>query len=294
MWTYPPSTRRFPWGPAPFGALWVALLWITFAQLARSESSSPIEPSAWQRRQIAAAVKRSALDFRKQSEGAAAVGKAERAAYLLASSYVLTPSNDTLLAVARSCKSAGLDAEAQAIAQLINGKELTQDAAELWRALASEPPSPEQEAAQAEALRNHIRNATRSFDAGAFPLAAQELSLAFATKPLPRLLFNAAQSYRRTRQPELAYALLERYLTIEPSDADQSSGALHREARNTQRELLSTAMVEPVYRKPWLWGLISSGIAAIGVSAGLASWLSTGLKADRGPIDISFGSVHAQ
>ena len=280
MWTYLSSTRRFSWGPAPFGAWLVALLWLSFAQVVRSESSSPIEPSAWQRRQIAAAVKRSALDLRKQSEGAAAVGKAERAAYLLASAYVLEPSSDALLAVARICKSAGLDAEAQAIAQQVNGKELTQDDAELWRALAEAPPSPEQESAQADALRHHIRNATRSFDAGAFPLAAQELSLAFATKPLPRLLFNAAQSYRRTRQPELAYALLERYLATQPSDEEQSSSALQREARNTQKELLSTALTQPLYRRSWFWGVLGATTAviisvAVAVDQLVPSWQKT-------------------
>ena len=290
MWTYLSSTRRFSWGPAPFGAWLVALLWLSFVQAVRSESSSPIEPSAWQRRQIAAAVKRSALDLRKQSEGAAALGKAERAAYLLASAYVLAPSSDALLAVARSCKSAGLDAEAKAIAQQVNGEELTQDDAELWRTLAEAPPSPEQESAQADALRNHIRNATRSFDAGAFPLAAQELSLAFATKPLPRLLFNAAQSYRRTGQPELAYALLERYLATQPSDEEQSSSALQREARNTQKELLSTALTQPLYRRPWFWGVLGAATAVvIGAAVATDQLVPHRPAADAGYQTLKFG-----
>ena len=290
MWTYLSSTRRFSWGPAPFGAWLVALLWLSFVQAVRSESSSPIEPSAWQRRQIAAAVKRSALDLRKQSEGAAALGKAERAAYLLASAYVLSPSSDALLAVARSCKSAGLDAEAQAIAQHVDGRELTQDDADLWHSLAEAPPSPEQESAQADALRNHIRNATRSFDAGAFPLAAQELSLAFATKPLPRLLFNAAQSYRRTGQPELAYALLERYLATQPSDEEQSSSALQREARNTQKELLSTALTQPLYRRPWFWGVLGAATAVvIGAAVATDQLVPHRPAADAGYQTLKFG-----
>ncbi len=271
--------------------LWGSLLGLSSGQPARSETK---DPSEWQRRQIAAVVKRSAQDLCKQSQSASASGKPERAAYLLASAYVLEPSNDKLFEVARYCKSAGLDAEAQAISQRVDARELAPDDAEQLQAAASAPTSPEQEAAQAEALRSHIRNATRSFDAGAFPLAAQELSLAYTTQPLPRLLFNAAQSYRRTRQPELAYALLEKYLAAEQSAADQSDMALKREARNTQKELLSSVILEPVYRKPWMWGLVWSAVVAIAASAGLASALSSGPKFDRGPIGLKLVPAHPQ
>ena len=270
MTTCPHSTRRGQPLAVRILVLWGALLGLSSGQLARSETSSPKDPSEWQRRQIAAVVKRSAQDLRKQSQSASALGKPERAAYLLASAYVLEPSNDTLFEVARHCKSAGLDAEAQAISQRVHAGELAPDDAAQLRAAASAPPSPEQEAAQAEALRSHIRNATRSFDAGAFPLAAQELSLAYTTQPLPRLLFNAAQSYRRTRQPELAYALLEKYLAAEQSDADQSGSSLKREARNTQKELLATALTQPLYRRPWFWGVLGVATAVI-VGAAVAT-----------------------
>ena len=88
-----------------------------------------------------------------------------------------------------------------------------------------EPPPSGEPAASAElAAEELVAQSVASFKQERFMAAAQAMEAAFALRPRPIYVFNAAQAYRRAGRPREAIAAYQRFLTLAP-DAPQVSEA---------------------------------------------------------------------
>ncbi|MDP3236559.1 MAG: tetratricopeptide repeat protein [Myxococcales bacterium] len=102
-------------------------------------------------------------------------------------------------------------------------------------ALAAEPsaePSTEEQARAAAAA------ARAAFDAGDFTIAVARYQEAWRLKPVPGLLFNIGQSFRRSGNPTEALVAFRRYLETGPSEEQvASTEALIQNIEQTQAQV---------------------------------------------------------
>lgn len=98
-------------------------------------------------------------------------------------------------------------------------------------ALGAEPSAEEQARAAASAGK-------AAFDAGDFTTATARYQEAWRLKPVPGLLFNIGQSFRRAGNPTEALVAFRRYLETRPSeDQVASTEALIRNIEQTQAQV---------------------------------------------------------
>jgi tetratricopeptide (TPR) repeat protein len=191
----------------------------------------------------------------------------EQACRQLAVAYVFDAQPEILLEVARACRQAELDMEAFALYERLE-KERPQfperdELEEELKALDAKLDDPELDLAQT--LRDHMDLAKKGFQAGQYAAASQQYALSYAIKPLPRLLFNVAQAYRRAGNPDESYILYTRFLEEEPLTP------LKKEALGYLKELGVLAFRPPIYRRAWFWGVVGTAAAVVAAtSVGLA------------------------
>lgn len=199
---------------------------------------------------------------------------------------VFDPRAEQLLLTAEACHRADLDLEALALYQQLQREAApgtVPEVAELIGGL--QEKIEDADFAAPRALRAHLEQGRRFFQEGQFLLAAEEYALAYAMKPLPRLLFNIAQAYRRASRMDEAYVLYARFLK------DEQQTPLRKEASGYVAELRSVAFRPPVYKRAWLWGLVGTAAAVLAAgSAGLAVGLRPKYpQTDAPPEVLSFG-----
>src|SRR5262249_9215925 len=123
----------------------------------------------------------------------------EQAVHEYALSYIFDPQPELLLMAAHACHRSDLDAEALSVYQQLQADpppDIT--AADLNDAVSGLVTKLEDaEMALPKTLRRHLDQGRHQFQEGQFLLSAQEYMVAYLMKPLPRLLFNIAQSFRR-------------------------------------------------------------------------------------------------
>lgn len=185
----------------------------------------------------------------------------ELSARELALAHALAPSSSRLACVANALRRADLDREA-----LLVYRRLLQDA----------PPAEQAEFAEAVALlRAKLgADAEDSFESASLLRTLQErahalcqkasfvecgahYAIAYALKPLPRLLFNIAQASRR------ASLLDESVLFYRRFQQESPPSPLSREAAQYVSELRTEAFRPPLYKRWWLWGAVLGGAAAV-------------------------------
>lgn len=130
-------------------------------------------------------------------------------------------------------------------------------------------------------IRDHLDEAKRSFQNRQYSDAIHAYATAYALKRLPRLLFNIAQGERRARNMVEAYLMYGRLLQEEPGTQVRS------EAEGYLQELRVVVSKPPLYKQPWLWGVIagsSAAAAAIGIGVGLSQRSSQG----EGTLQVTF------
>lgn len=77
-------------------------------------------------------------------------------------------------------------------------------------------------------LRAHLEKGKAAFGLGRFAEAAQEYEVAFALKPTPTLLYNAAQAHRMAGHKERALELYQSYLRLySKNGANRSESEQH-------------------------------------------------------------------
>lgn len=163
-------------------------------------------------------------------------------------------------------------------------------------------------AASPKTLKDLVARATQRFGSGDFSGAIEDYRAAYQLKPLPTLLFNIAQAYRKNSQWPEALTSFERFIKEDPKstlipEAEAQAAAMRakidaerataerataeqvakqradeaealakvREEERKKAEaalLLATQKKEPVYKRPWFWGVMA-GVAAIGVGTAI-------------------------
>lgn len=154
------------------------------------------------------------------------------------------------------------------------------------------------DASATAALKQHLERGVDCYKRGSYDEAAVAFWNAYYLRPDPKILFNIAQAYRKSGQREQAISLFQRYQREEPGspltleaatleaqlqaelDAQKQADSRQHSDQLTQTnrvlyEKLSTVMVEnerlremqkerrPVYKNPWLWVGIASGVAVV-------------------------------
>jgi tetratricopeptide (TPR) repeat protein len=192
-----------------------------------------------------------------------------------------------LIEVARACRRADLDEDALALFQRLL-KEAPQsgyvtECNEELTALRAKIDDPEGDLAQR--LRKHLEDSKRLFNSGQFDAASKETALAYAVKPLPRMLFNIAQASRRAGHAEEAYVQYSQFL------AEEQQTPLKKETLGYLSELRTVAFRPPVYKRAWFWGVLGTAVAIIAAgTAGVSVALSPKDPATtNGTFGISFG-----
>jgi tetratricopeptide (TPR) repeat protein len=160
-------------------------------------------------------------------------------------------------------------------------------------------------AADDEEAKGHYEKATAAYALGHFGEAAEHYEKAFALKPDPALLYNAAQAYRRAGNRERALALYTSYLQVFPNGPNTEVAA--RWAQELKATLaaerarapapapapvaLAPAPAAPAPRaqrslvkRPWFW------VAAGAVVAGSALTLALTSRGTKDP-EPTFGAV---
>lgn len=187
----------------------------------------------------------------------------------LALAYTFEPQPELLLETARACRKAELDYEALALFERLQKdppqalyREEIEDEVKALHAKWEDA-----DFAIASTLRQHLELAKRSFQDGQFAVAAQESAMAYLMRPLPRLLFNIAQAYRRAAQPDEAYLLYVLYLEEDPQSL------LKKETLGYVNELRAVVFHPPLHKRAWFWGVM--GTLAAGVVAATGAILIT-------------------
>ena len=200
-----------------------------------------------------------------QAQRLMAQGQHERAARLLAVSHALDPRPQRLPACGLALRRADLDLEAVAV-YLRLAREGSENPSEVNEALSVlRSKTEDADVILPRTLRAHLERGRQHFLAGQFAASLEEYALAYLMKPLPRLLFNAAQGMRRAGRVEDAYTLYARFLAEEPQTP------LRKEAQGYAEELRTVAFRPPLHRRAWFWGVLGAATAVvIAGSAGLA------------------------
>lgn len=240
------------------------------------------------------AVRRRALAslHEKNAHSELSAQRLEHSAWEYALAYVLLPSPTTLLSVARACRKADWDVEALTIYRRIQQEGLMPDRdaeiAEEVRVLRAKLDEEDWEGTSSSTLRDHMDRAKRAFQESRYVPAAHEFALSYALRPLPRLLFNLAQTYRRDHQAAVAYVLYASFLDAEPDSA------LKKETLGYLSELRSVAFAPPVYRRSWFWGSLITTTSVIALATG-GIVAATAIKSPStlgGTYVLTFGAVH--
>lgn len=244
------------------------------------------------RKLIASRSRALALSHEKKAIHELAERQLEASAWEYALAYVLLPSPTTLLSVARACRKADWDVEALTIYRRIQQEGLMPDReaeiAEEVRVLRAKLDEEDWEGTSSSNLRDHMDRAKRAFQESRYVPAAHEFGLSYALRPLPRLLFNLAQAYRRDHQAEAAYVLYASFLDAEPDSA------LKKEVLGYLSELRSVAFAPPVYRRSWFWGALITSTSVIALATG-GIVAATAIKSPAtlgGTYVLTFGAVH--
>lgn len=194
--------------------------------------------------------------------------QAEAAAYEFAVAYAFEPQPGILIEVARACSKAALDDEALALFQRLQADPQASYRTESEEAIkVLHVKLDDLELGTTLIMRNRIERAKQLFLSGNFVQAAREYGLAYTIHPLPRLLFNAAQAYRRASQATAAYRLFTRFLETEPSTP------LKRETQSYLDELQGATFPPPVYKRTWFWASLTS-IVLTGIAVGVDGTLT--------------------
>jgi hypothetical protein len=205
----------------------------------------------------------------------------------LAAAYVYHPDPEVLLQLALACRRAELDHEAAAAYQqlLAAAPEAPHRATieEELKTLAEKIE--DMETSVPQRLREHLDSAKRAFQIGQFTVAAQEYSLVYALKALPRLLFNIAQSHRRAGHMQEAYLAYMRFLEQEPQTP------LRKETNGYLSEIRPVAFGKPVHRRPWFWAVVGAAATTVIVvtAGGVVGAQRRDPATDGGTFQISFG-----
>ncbi len=179
---------------------------------------------------------------------------------------------------------------------------------------------------QRQALfRQYIQSAVEKFKAGDYDSSIAAYWAAYALKPQPIIVFNAAQAYRKAGRWAEAVTLYERYLRQEPNAPllsevqayiAESKERLQAKQSNVEREtaerlaqantvlaehlaeireldrqlttIHQTQKPKPVYRRGWFWGLI--GAVTVGIALGVG--LGVGLQAKEPAPDLGWHSLN--
>lgn len=177
----------------------------------------------------------------------------------LAKAYAMQPDDETLLALAAVCRKSDLDAEALLLyKRLLSAVAEGPQRADIEEAIAALQARLESsELIEADVIRSYTARAKQGFQDSRFPIAAQEMAVSYALKRLPRILFNIAQSYRRGERLGEAYVMYARFLEEEPQ------GPLRKETLGYLAELRPVAFPPPIYKRPWLWGIVGTAAALL-------------------------------
>lgn len=128
--------------------------------------------------------------------------------------------------------------------------------------------------------------AREMFARGDYVLAAEALEKAYEREPLPALLFNAGQAYRKASRYSAAIRAYERLLSVAPKHPAAAEARDHlstlkilitQEERQKKIELAMEQTQEeldrlrrpPVYKRVWFWATVlgaTATVVAIGVS----------------------------
>lgn len=182
----------------------------------------------------------------------------------------ISPRSETLFLFAKCSQRAEHFAEALVALRRVKSADLQPSAAadvsametDLRGVLADAEPS------ETQLLRAHLDAGKRGFQTQAFLLALESFAVAYAIKPLPRLLFNMAQAARRANQSQLALVLYRRLIIEEPNSP------VRTESQGYVAELEQLLEPVPLYRRPQLWGIVGGGLAAAALSIGLGVGLT--------------------
>lgn len=192
-------------------------------------------------------------------------GASEQAAVLFANAYALGHMPISLRRAADSCLRAGLDVEALALYQNLTMQEADPDSkAELDVRIAGLRAQVMYDSAiVTQVTKGYVRRGIDSVRSGDFRSAWEAFSLAYSMspEPLPRLLFNIGQAYRRAGRAEVACLSYSRFLTEDPHSE------LRKEALAYLQELRAVAFAPPLRRRPWFIGLLTA--ASVGLTTGI-------------------------
>lgn len=215
-------------------------------------------------------------------------GRFAQASREFALAHALDAKPAILIEVGRSCRRAELDYEALAIYRRLATLAMTPgeqaEVKEELAALSAKLDEADFELVLAQNLREHLDQAKVAFQRGQFDAASKEFALAYALKPLPRLLFNIAQSYRRSRQSDAAYIGYVDFLEMEPQTP------LKNEVLGYIAELRSVAFRPPIYKRAWFWGVLGAATTVVVSGVATIAALSVPIvrNTDGGTVDLTF------
>jgi tetratricopeptide (TPR) repeat protein len=172
----------------------------------------------------------------------------------------------------------------------------------------------------------HFQKGTTAFSLGNYAEAAGEYEKAFALKPDPALLFNAAQSHRLAGNKQRALTLYQNYLRVfgdrvanaddvqrqilkikaeleeERVAAEAAAKAKEQPAAPAPAPVVTPAPAAavaapapaeaPVYKRKWFWPVVVGSVVVVGVGVGLGVGLGTASHAPSpslGKVDVGLG-----
>lgn len=165
-------------------------------------------------------------------------------------------------------------------------------------ALAEGPSRAEEdEAARQRRFREQYARASRAYSAKDYAAAIPDLQGAFAIQPVPQILFNIAQAYRRLEQYGSARVYFELYRSIEKDLAPERAAVLARAIAEVEeraqkaaapRVIEKTKLVYVRTEKPlprWLRPVgATAGVLGLGMLAGGAALLGLSGRCFEPPV----------
>ncbi len=149
----------------------------------------------------------------------------------------------------------------------------------------------------------HLSKAAELYQSGQFDAVVPELEAAYHLNPLPRILCNIAQAYRKGGHPKEAAEQYDLCLRTDPKLTAQERAEFgdyrqqalaelaaaaaakepaHREPVQTDNAVAAAPSMQasvpqaephrPVYKRAWFWGVIGTVVVAGAVTAGVLVW----------------------
>lgn len=259
---------------------------------AATERMPPPAISARDHARIHAKVQSEAERLRRDAQSKLTAGLFERACFLLAAAQTLEAEPGACVQLGESCLHGQHPIEARMLLECADDprlpSELTGRRDALRAALGA--VAPDEAIQRVHLLREHMRAAQRAFDNESPRLAADLLSLLYLLAPEARahILYNLAQSYRRLKRYEIAFALYDRVRTSAaqgPVSLDEASSLAER----AMQELQVTALKPAPYRRPWFIATaVLSAAALVAISATAAKLTPDRVPTDAGSAEIQF------